>query len=532
MHRSRVVVGLAEEPDVLVQDFSGRHCTWAVLAPLMLKLVRYDDAWQPWPELAEEVPAPSRGTWTTSGDGTTEVEYRVRPGLRWHDGRLLTASDVVASFRLLRELDGEFPHKEIIDRIADIVVSDACQRSFVVRWRPGQLAARFEEWGTVLPVHCIHAINNRRSPARLAESLSARPVFHGPYRFVDWRKGHYLRLTRYQPHPRGNPTVDDIEFRFYRSPAELKTAVLAGEVDLTELSGFTGDDVAGLQARAPEFEVSQVESSTWEHLDFNLEDCHLSDRRVRHAIAHAIDRGGIAAIHGTACRIAHSWLPRRHPAHNPHTTRYPYDPGRAARLLAEAGYRRAVDGVLRDPSGDPVTMRLLTTGPGGARWAASAKRVEAARLVAEHLAATGIHVLIDAPAPEEAFRRIRSREFAQLAMFAWSIGLETNGYLMWHSSQIPKQLGDYGINVSAWRSATNDHLLDRIVAEGETQTRLALIADQQAEWARELPSLPLLFLPHINAYRRGLRNVRYVGAFGAYVTWNSWEWKWEWGGRR
>ena len=41
-----VVVGLGEEPDVLVQDFSLRHSTWAVLSPMMLKLVRYDDRWR------------------------------------------------------------------------------------------------------------------------------------------------------------------------------------------------------------------------------------------------------------------------------------------------------------------------------------------------------------------------------------------------------------------------------------------------------------------------------------------------------
>ena len=58
----RAVVGLAEEPDVLVQDFSGRHSTWAVLSPLTLKLVRYDDRWRPWAEMAERIPSTRDGT--------------------------------------------------------------------------------------------------------------------------------------------------------------------------------------------------------------------------------------------------------------------------------------------------------------------------------------------------------------------------------------------------------------------------------------------------------------------------------------
>ena len=184
--RNRVVVGLAEEPDVLVQDFSGRHSTWAVLAPLTLKLVRYDDRWRPWPEMAERLPTPQDGSWVRHADGTSTVRYRLRPGLRWHDGRPVTADDAVAGFRLLRSLDCEYPHREIVEAI-DGITADG--RTLTVRWGAGEPYAVFEEWGTVLPAHLLDA-------ARLADPAGwpglpelRRPMSHGPFRAAEWVPG-------------------------------------------------------------------------------------------------------------------------------------------------------------------------------------------------------------------------------------------------------------------------------------------------------------------------------------------------------
>ncbi len=148
-------------------------------------------------------------------------------------------------------------------------------------------------------------------------------------------------------------------------------------------------------------------------------------------------------------------------------------------------------------------------------------------MMAQQLGLVGIDLEPEAVAADEAFRRFRSRAFPQLAMFAWSIGLEANGSLMWHSSQVPDHLGDYGTNLPGWRSPTNDRILEKIISEGDPGARDALIAEQQVEWAEQLPSLPLFFIPQINVYRAGLRNVRYVGAFGTYVTWNCWQWTWQ-----
>ncbi|HTU73919.1 MAG TPA: peptide ABC transporter substrate-binding protein [Trebonia sp.] len=527
--QDRVVVGLAEEPDLLVQDFTGRHSTWAVLSPLTLKLIRYDDHWRPWAELAERVPGTRDGSWRRDDDGRTTVTYRLRAGLRWHDGTPLTARDAVAAFELLRSLRADYPHRPIVEAIEEMHVTGDDGLSLTVRWGNAKPYAPFEEWGTVLPARLLQSAT-LDDPGRWTREESLRcPISHGPFRIGEWVAGSHLRLVRHARHPRGMPRLSEIEFRFFRDPAELRDAVAGGRVHVTELSGFSAADAEALAGCSPRVRVANVPSSMWEHLDFNLSDRHLADLRVRQAIAHAIDREAIAAeVHRGLCQVAHSWLPPRHPAHNDQVERYPHDPRRSRELLAAAGFRPGPGGVLIDPDGRPLSFGLLTTArPGGGRWTASSSRPLVAERMARQLAAVGIELRPEAVTADKAFARFRSRDFPHLAMFAWSIGLEANGYLMWHSSQVPDGPGCYGTNLPGWRSALNDQVLEKIIAEGDPDARDKLIREQQVEWARQLPSLPLFFLPQVNAYDAGLRNVRYVGAFGTYVTWNCWQWAWD-----
>jgi peptide/nickel transport system substrate-binding protein len=525
----RVVVGLAEEPDLLVQDFTSRHSTWAVASPLTLKLIRYDDSWRPWPEMAERVPGTRDGTWQRHDDGRTTVTYQLRAGLRWHDGRPLTAHDAVASFKLLRSLRVDYPHREIVEAIDQMSVSRDDNLRLTVQWGSATPYAPFEEWGTVLAAHLLRP-GALGDPARWAGHEPLRyPVSHGPFRVAEWVTGSYLRLVRHGPHPRGRPKVAEIVFRFFPGPAELRAAVASGEVDITELSGFSVDDAEALARCAPGVRVAHVPSSMWEHLDFNLGHRQLGDSRVRKAIAHAIDREAIAAdVHRGMCQVAHSWLPPRHPGHNDQVQRYPYDPRRARELLAAAGYRPGPDGTMQDVTGNQLSFGLLTTArPGSGRWSASSARPRVAEMMARQLRLAGIRLQPEVLPADQAFARFRVRDFPDMAMFAWSIGLEANGYLMWHSSQVPDRRGSYGTNIPGWRSPGNDQILEKIIAEGDPGTRDKLIQEQQVEWARQLPALPLFFLPQVNAYRAGLRNVRYVGAFGTYVTWNCWQWAWD-----
>jgi peptide/nickel transport system substrate-binding protein len=525
-----VVIGVCEEPDVLVQDFSMRHVTWAVLAPLMLKLVRYDDAWRPWPELAAQLPTRDDGGWRTLPDGRTETTWRLRPGVRWHDGMPVTAHDALFAYELLKATPPPYPHHTIVDAISEMHVPRDDAQTLVVRWQPDKAFATFEEWGTVLPRHLLAGRGLEDPAIRDRHPFLRAPVFHGPYRCTGWDPGEGLTLERCQSHPRGLPAIERLEFRFYTGPERLREAVVAGAVDMTELTGFSPEDVAAIQGAEVDVDVHETSSFTWEHLDFNLDDPLLADRRVRHAIARAVDRREISErLFRGRYEPAHSWLPARHPGFDPVVRCPGHDPAAAAALLDAAGYAVGPDGVRREPGGTPLRLELVTTPPPqpGGLWTSSALRAEVAALLRTQLARVGIAVDVRLVAADELFPSLRTRSFRQLALFAWSMGLETTGYLLWHSSKIPDGSDWYGLNVSGWHNPANDRILDAIVGSGEPGERYALMREQQALWAADLPSLPLFFPPAVTTAKRGLRNVKPVGAFNAYITWNAWEWSWD-----
>lgn len=515
---------------MLVQDFSLRHVTWAVLAPLMLKLVRYDDAWRPWPELAAELPTRANGSWRTLSDGRTETVWRLRRGIRWHDGAPVTAHDARFAYELLKATPPPYPHHTIVESISELRVPRDDPYTLVVRWKPDRAFATFEEWGTVLPRHLLEGQGLERPEIRARHPFLLAPVFQGPYRLATWQPGVMLTLERCQAHPRGRPEIERLVFRFYDGPEQLREAVIDGSVDVTDLTGFSPDDVARIAGANTDVEIHETPSFTWEHLDFNLDDALLADVRVRQAIAHAIDRRQISdRLFFGRYEPAHSWLPARHPGFDPAVLRREHDPATAAALLDTAGYPLGPDGVRRSIDGVPLRLELVTTPPPepGGLWTSSALRSQVAELLREQLGRAGILVEIKLVASDQLFPSLRTRSFRHLALFAWSMGLETTGYLLWHSSKIPDGSDWYGLNVSGWRHPTNDRLLDTIVNSGDPNTRYALMRDQQALWAEELPALPLFFPPAVTTAKKGVRNIKPVGAFNAYITWNVWEWSWD-----
>ncbi|MGP4024098.1 peptide ABC transporter substrate-binding protein [Actinomadura sp. 3N407] len=523
-----VVVGLCEEPDMLVQDFSLRHATWAVLSTLMLKLTRYDDSWRAWPELAEELPTVANGGHRTLEDGRTEITWRLRRGLRWQDGVPVTAHDALFTYELLKATPPPYPHHTIIESISEMIVPAGDPYTLIIRWSADKAFAPHEEWGTVLPRHLLENADLQIPEIRDRHPFLRSPVFQGPYRLEEWKPGEHITVIAAEPHPRGGPLVRRIVFRFYPGPRELREAVLTGEVDVTDLTGFDIEDAAVLESAAPAVDVHYTPALTWEHIDLNLDDPVLARREVRRALAHAIDRRELSQrLYQGRQPIAHSWLPARHPAAADDVRRYDHDRDRAGALLDAAGFRRGADGMRRAPDGSPLVLELLTTRPAeGGRWTASAQRPEAADLIREQLGRVGVGVQVELLPADEAFPVFRRRKFRHMAMFAWSMGLETTGYLMWHSSKIPDDNEWYGINVSGWRHAENDGLLDRMAAEHDEDERHDLMRRQQRLWAEELPSLPLYFPVGVSTAKRGLRNIRPVGVFGSYVTWNAWEWEW------
>ncbi|MDI6771204.1 MAG: peptide ABC transporter substrate-binding protein, partial [bacterium] len=363
-----------------------------------------------------------------------------------------------------------------------------------------------------------------RDPGALkAHKQNRFPIGNGPYKFVEWVPGSHITLEPYDKFPEGTAKIKKQVWRFILDATVLQANVIANQVDATEINNFSIDQMTEIERRNPGVTAHYTPAMIWEHIDVNVENEWLKDKRVRQAFAHAINREELSAklFYGKQ-PVAHTWLPERHEGFNPTVKKYAYDPARARTLLTEAGFTLGPDGILRDSKGARFEMTIMTT-------AGNAVREQIQQIIKEQLKAVGIDLRIDNRPAGVLFGTITARrQFPHLVMYAWLMSPTSLGNTLWHSGQVPSAANNWeGQNYPGFRHAENDKLIDQIFTEIDTAKRVALLRKQQEIWAEELPSIPLYFRLHLTTSNKKLTNVKPTGLSGTYINWNSQTWEWK-----
>jgi ABC-type transport system substrate-binding protein len=280
-------------------------------------------------------------TWTVAEDGRL---YRLvlREGVRFHDGRPLTAECVVRS--LERPLD---PHKEApclaetyLQWIEGAPEYAAGRASHVrgLRAAGDTVEIRLAEpLGYFLSVLCMDQV--KVVPLlRPGESPNRDPIGTGPFRFVRRQADGDISLARFDGYWGEKALPDSLRFvvpRAGSTAADQVAMLLRGEVHVIPLAASqrrTVEEVAGYRIlRSPDFSVSFI--------GLNRNHPPLDQEEVRQAIAMAIDRGKLIspAAAGTTTP-ATGVLPPRMAGYRPESKVLPFDPDSARTLLARAGY--------------------------------------------------------------------------------------------------------------------------------------------------------------------------------------------------
>ena len=274
-------------------------------------------------------------SWRESADGLT-YEFKLREGLRFHNGDPFTAEDVKFSFHRYKGVSAKLLH----DRVKDVQIADPHRVRFVLH----------APWSDFLVFYATPAtgaawIVPKKYIERVGEDGFIRqPVGLGPYRFV--------RLTP------GVDVVFEANEQYWRKKASVKRLVIKGVPDrstrLTMLKTGEADiafqmlGVEGLTVKQdPKLRlVPVISNTTWwtEFLDQWQPKSPWADRRVRLAANHAIDkqalneaeRLGFSRPTGTIIPAVMDFAVKMDP--------FPYDVARAKRLLADAGYPTGFDG--------------------------------------------------------------------------------------------------------------------------------------------------------------------------------------------
>jgi peptide/nickel transport system substrate-binding protein len=523
--RDTVVFGLAQEPDQLgvftIMAVAGvvHNALWGYVAP-------YNEKWVRVPVMVEKLPTIKDGDWVVLPNKKMRVTWKLKRGFTWHDGRPVTALDYRFTYGMERNPRTPRVSRFIVNKVDNILVPNLNDPyTMVVQWNELWPFANFDPFGDqiVYPRHLLESVY-LSNPERLTTHQYWRaPVANGPYRFVEWVPGSHLTVEAYDKWPLGKPAIRRITFRFILDSTVLVANQISGDVQATEINNFGCDQMEQIERRNQQVRANYKEALTWERVDFNLDNEWLKDKRVRQAIAHALDRSALANIACSGGRqpVAHTWLAPGHPASNPNVRKYAFDQARARALLAEAGFTSGPDGILRDSSGKRVEMTIMTT-------AGNAVREQIQQVMREQLRAVGIDLRIDnRPASVFLGPVISQRQFPFMAMYGSLFSPDSVPFDRFHSSQIPTQANSWqGNNRTGWRNADNDRLWEQIVGELDATKRNTLMRRQQEIQAEDLPTLPLYFRLNLTTNYKALRNVKPTGLGSYYLPWNSWEWLW------
>jgi peptide/nickel transport system substrate-binding protein len=310
----------------------------ATLANLAMGyLMRYDAQNRPYAELAEEIPSLANGG--ISRDGRT-ITFRLRGGVRWHDGAPVTADDVVFSTHAALNPANIVPLASELSAVADV----GARGDRTVVFRLKRAYAPFTDGFfssdslPILPKHVLGTLPNiDHAP------YNDLPIGFGPFKFVRWKRDESVELVASTNYFRGRPLLDRI---VYRIVPDWNTILTQFETGALDFACFMPASVYERGRTLQGFRGISAPGSVYSQISFNLQRPPLDDITVRRALRLATDRRTVVAkvLHGLA-DLQESPVGGQSPHDDSQIPLVPFDIGKANALLDADGWTRGVDGI-------------------------------------------------------------------------------------------------------------------------------------------------------------------------------------------
>ena len=346
-----LVVGYDREPDTL--NRYATHILEDIESCVVEGLVTNDEKMNIVPLLATDVPTLANGGVRLRRDGGMDVTWKLRPGVKWHDGVPHTSADVKFTADAINKGDWKPESTDGFDRIASVDTPDSL--TAIVHYKEVYAPYQLQFVRGTLPKHLLEGRDIDR-----AADYNRAPLGTGPYRVAEWKTGEYIALEKVSDYWRGPgyPKIKRLLFRFLANTTTRINQLKAGEVHLVALVPW--DKVRELRD-VPSVRLNQVVGNGYEHVTLNEKRFPpFADVRVRRALAHAIDRdlivktildGLVTVVNGPIQPL--SW------AYEPRVATYAFDPAAARALLDSAGWAAGADGI-RSRGGTRLAFTLIT----------------------------------------------------------------------------------------------------------------------------------------------------------------------------
>lgn len=454
-HASEVRVGFSSDADTLDPANHRNRETETIIRNMYDGLVTRDSAMNVVPEIAESFTQVS----------PTVYEFKLRGGVKFHDGSDLTAEDIKFTFdRLITEGamgdDQTSPRKSLLGPLQSVDIVDATTLRFNLE-SPWPLLPAMLPFQEMVSTAFVEKVGT--------QGMATQVNGTGPFKLVEWRTGDSIIMERFDDYyggaadiaPVGKACVDRAIFKIIPESASRVAALLAGDVDIiNELPPFSVDQVKS----APNTDVMTVNGTRSFFIAMNMEGEYFDDLKVRQAVAHAVDKDLIVdrILGGNAVAISGILSPDAF-GKNKDLQGIAHDPEKAKALLSEAGY----------PDGIDVTMDV------------TGAFKDTAEAVASLLTKAGIRTTVAVGESGQLNSKWRTKgepKSGDLYFTSWGNG-SLDPYGIFNPTHRTNDRG----NSAGYANAELDALLDAAVTETDREKRAGLYREAEAMAAADVP---------------------------------------------
>jgi peptide/nickel transport system substrate-binding protein len=419
--------------------------------------------------------------WKDSDGGRTWT-FRLRTGVKFHDGTPFDAAAVVAHFRRLtdeseRKRTGlaTAPYSGVYADIEGVEAKGAQEVVFRLKRPNGVFLANL----AMFP-GCIS------SPAAVEKhkaDYGQHPVGTGPFKFVSWTPNQTIVLEANPDYWGGAPKSKKLVFAVIPDNSVRLQRLKAGEIHI--MDGVSLSDLGRIRSDAS-LKLMIEPGMNFAYLAFNTEKAPFDRADVRQAIASAIDKKELLDL--AYAGVGHTGpnaLPPSVRGYNDRIPDYPYDPAQAKKTLEAAGL-----------TGRKVALYVM---PNPRAYVPDPANVGA--VLKRRLEAVGLAPELTSPA-WETYRADLKEGRHDIALIGW---ITDNGdpdnflHALFHSSMIPQQ------NHARYRSKEFDALVEAAQVEILTARRIELYEKAQERMRKDTPVIPLAYLPNIAATRSNVQ---------------------------
>lgn len=394
-------------------------------------------------------------SWEISED-KLKYTFKIREGIKWHDGTPLTSEDIVFSYKTIMNPKVDAPQlRSYFQEIRDVKAIDDLTVEFTYA-RPYFLALEFCGGMPIVPKHIFDEGDFNTNPAGRA------PIGTGPYKFVKWTTGRDIVVEKNPDYWGEKPNLDKIVFKIITDNTVAFQVLKRGDLDVSGLTPIQWERQTSSPSFQESFDKLSYFTPNYSYIGWNSKRPFFADKKVRTAMTHLVNRELILdkILYNLGAIVTNPFYINS-PEYDKSIDPLAYNPKKAEELLEEAGWIDHDGDGIRDKDGVKFAFEFLI--PGG-----SETGEKIATILKEELDNTGIQMDIRKTEWAVFTSRLMERNFDAVTL-AWSMGVESDPYQIWSSTQ-----AESGSNFVGFKNEETDKLIEEARTEFDREKRKAL----------------------------------------------------------